>query len=161
MADFPWNDKKTIANLHSPTSTVKVNFAYNTMRGRKPWKIWTTIYWFAHKPYLAVIRYGGIWQCMKPFENWWLNCSKFRLVAIPYMFPPFLIHFLMFHLLFPQLLWVFPMIPLKFPPVYYFRSYAFHVHCSSYYLNLVTICKDTAIRNVLNEQRFLCFLGIA
>ena len=149
-ANPPWNGKTNITALRLPP-----------MYRKKPWKKWTATHWFAHKAYSAAIP-GGIRLCMECLENWWLSESEIRLVAFPYMSPlHFVIRFLMFHLLFPQLLWVFPMIPLKFPPVYYFRSYAFHVHCSSYYLNLVTICKDTAIRNVLNKQKFLCFLGIA
>ena len=149
-ANPPWNGKTNITALRLPP-----------MYRKKPWKKWTATHWFAHKAYSAAIP-RGIRLCLECLENWWLSGSEIRLVAFPYMSPlHFLIRFLMFHLLFPQLLWVFPMIPLKFPPVYYFRSYAFHVHCSSYYLNLVTICKDTAIRNVSNEQRFLCFLGIA
>ena len=72
------------------------------------------------------------------------------------MSPHFLIRFLMFQLLFPLFLWVFPVFPLVFLPVSYFRSYAFYVHCSSYCLNLVTVYKDTAIRNMLDKLSRIC-----
>ena len=65
-----------------------------------------------------------------------LSGSEIRLVEISYMFPHhFPIRFLMFHLVFPQFLWVFPMFPLVFLPVSYFRSYnkktLFHKFCST------------------------------
>ena len=47
------------------------------------------MYWFAHKAYSAVI-HGWIQQCLKQLKNWWLTDSEICLVAIPYMFPPFL-----------------------------------------------------------------------
>ena len=61
------------------------------------------MYWFAHKTYSAVIR-AWIRLCIKWVENWWLNGSEIRLVAISYMFPPFPDRFPMFRQLFPQFL---------------------------------------------------------
>ena len=51
------------------------------------------------------------------------------LAKIPNMFPHHPIRFLMSHLLFPQFLWVFPMFPLVFLPVSYFRSSIFSWIC--------------------------------
>ena len=81
------------------------------MCGRKPWKKWTAIYWFARKTYSAAIC-GWIRQYMKRLENWWLSGTEIVYMAIPHMFPSFPMRFLMFHLLFCQFLWVFPMFPI-------------------------------------------------
>ena len=64
------------------------------------------------------------------YETAWKLVTKWlrnlpRNPPVPYTFPHFPIHFLMFHLLFTQFLWVFPMFPFVFLPVSYFRSYEF------------------------------------
>ena len=51
------------------------------------------MYWFAQKACSAVTCIL-IRQCMKRLKNWWLNASEIPLVAIPYIFPPFLHTFL-------------------------------------------------------------------
>ena len=77
------------------------------------------MYWFAHKAYSVVIR-GWTRFCMKRLENCWLSASEICLVAILCMFPSISpIRFLMFQLLFPKFLWVFPMFPLVFFSVSY------------------------------------------
>ena len=50
------------------------------------------------------------------------SAKKSAKLEFPTCFPHFLIHFHMFHLVFPQFLWVFPMFPQVFLPVPYFRS---------------------------------------
>ena len=76
--------------------------------------------------------------CMKRLENWWLSVSEICLVPVPYIFPVhFLIRFLMFHLLFPQFLWLFPMFSLVFFPVSYFRFYGMEITTKFIHLNLI------------------------
>ena len=70
---------------------------------------------------LILCHYMSLWQ-VSSLER--LSGSEIRLVGISYMsLPHFPVCFLMFHLVFPQFLRVFPMFPLVLLPVYYFRSY--------------------------------------
>ena len=62
--------------------------------------------------------YKATWKLV---TNWLRNPRSTNSLHVSYHFS---IHFFMFHLLFPPFLWVFPMFPLVFLPVFYFRSYA-------------------------------------
>ena len=127
-ADRSWNDKKKITNLHSPRTDIKMNFAQDNMCGKKNhWKKWTAMYWFSHHAYLGVIplvnpaMYEAAWKWSEYEVTKWLrNLPTGNSLHVYLHFP---IHFLMFHLLFPKFLWAFPMFPLVFLHVSYFRSY--------------------------------------
>ena len=81
-------------------------------------------------------------------------------MAILYMFPRFPICFLMFHLLLPRFLWVFPM----FPPVSYFRSYEFELWevnlISPNLVNVVDLKKITYSRLFTAQWTHLCRVTI-
>ena len=57
-----------ITDLHSLPMLIKINFAEDTMCGRKLWKKLIAMYWFAYKAYSRVIR-GWTQVCMKWLEN--------------------------------------------------------------------------------------------
>ena len=81
------------------------------MCGRKPWKKWTAMYWFAHKVCSAVMR-GWIRQCMKRFENWWLSASEIPLGGNSlHVSPIFLYVSSCFTYCFPSFLGYFPCFP--------------------------------------------------
>ena len=98
---------------------------------------------------------------MKWLENWWLRwlrnppSGNFLHVSL-ILFP---MRFLMFHLLFPQFLWVFPLFPLLFLPVSYFRSYAKIMPCRNWVEeDEINVSKTSHILPCYPYRMFNCLL---
>ena len=147
-ATNPPRNKTKVTDLH--LTTIKIFIRYKVWKKKKKkHKKWTAMYWFAHKAYMAAMKgeSGNARQLEWASKYWWLSGWQIHLVAIHDMFPPFPHRFPYDLPIFPQFLWVFPMFPLLFLPVFYFRSYEcvwptlyiFILYQSSFFLSWVLL----------------------